>query len=109
MPRLFRVLIYVVCGVIAGALFWGAVVQGIILSLDLKHGEGFANIPSPFLGWLALIIGGLNGVTVGAVLGFFGAVKILRSALLAAAATLLIILFYYFVIDPGIYLLLSSS
>jgi hypothetical protein len=109
MPSLYRIVIGSVCGALTGAIIWGAIVRIIILLLDLKHGEGFANIPSPFLGWLSVIIGGLNGAVVGLVLGYFSVSKIIKGALLAAATTLVIILAYYFVVDPGISLLISSS
>jgi hypothetical protein len=109
MPRLYRILTGSIFGTVTGAIIWGVIVRIIILLLDLKHGEGFANIPSPFLGWLSVIIGGLDGAVIGLVLGYFGIDKIIKGALLAAATTLVIILAYYFVIDPGISLLISSS
>jgi hypothetical protein len=109
MQRLHRILAYSAIGVLTGVLIWGAIVRGILYLLDQQHGEGFAHIPSPFLGWLSFIIGGMNGAVIGLVLGFFRAGKILKGALLGAVATLGIILGYYFVIDPGISLLISSS
>jgi len=109
MQRLFQILICAIIGTLTGVLIWGAIVKGILYALDLQHGEGFAHIPSPFLGWLSLIIGGMNGTFIGAVLGVFGAVRIFRGALIALAATLAVILGYYIVIDPGITLLVWSS
>ena len=109
MPKLFRVLIYIICGTITGAIVWGLIVESIILALDLKHGEGFASIPSPFLAWLALIVGGLNGLFIGMTLGSFGTAKILKGALLAAAATIAVTIAYYLLIDPGFFVLSSSG
>lgn len=106
---LFRVLIYIICGTITGALVWGLIVECIILALDLKHGEGFASIPSPFLAWLALIVGGLNGVFIGMMLGSFGTARILKGALLAALATIIVTIAYYLLIDPGFFILSSSG
>ncbi|HEV7643055.1 MAG TPA: hypothetical protein VGO50_03860 [Pyrinomonadaceae bacterium] len=109
MLNLYRILTGSVFGVLTGAVVWGAIVRAIIFLLDLKHGEGFANIPSPFLGWLSVIIGGLDGAVIGAVLGYFSVDKVIKGALLAAATTLAIIFGYFFIIDPGISLLVSSS
>jgi hypothetical protein len=109
MTSLYRMLIGSIFAALTGAVLWGAIVRAIILLMDLKHGEGFANIPSPFLGWLSIIIGGLDGAVIGVVLGYFGVDKIIKGALLAAAATLAIILGYFLIIDPGISLLVSSS
>ncbi len=109
MLSLYRILIGSIFGALTGAIVWGAIVRAIIFLLDLKHGEGFANIPSPFLGWLSVIIGGLDGAVIGVVLGYLSTDKIIKGALLAAATTLVIILGYFFIIDPGISLLVSSS
>jgi hypothetical protein len=109
MRTLSRILIYIACGIITGAVVWGLIVESIILALDQKHGEGLLHIPSPHIFWLALIVGGMNGVVIGMTLGTFGARKLLRSAVLAIAATASVTAAYYLLIDPGFIILATSG
>jgi hypothetical protein len=108
MQRLFRILVFALCGTLAGALVWFIIVKGILYFLSQQHGEGFAHIPAPFLGWLSLIIGALNGAAIGMALGIFRALKAWQAALLAPAITFGILLVYYLVMDPGISLLVMA-
>jgi hypothetical protein len=108
MQRLFRILVFALCGALAGALVWFAIVKGVLYFLGQQHGEGFAHIPAPFLGWLSLIIGALNGAAIGAVSGSFRALKAWKVALLAPVTTFGILLVYYLVMDPGVSLLVTA-
>jgi hypothetical protein len=108
MQRLFRILVFALCGLAVGACTWIAIIKIILYFLGQQHGEGLAHIPAPFLGWLSLIIGALNGGVIGMVLGSFRALKVWKAALLAPAITFCILLTYYLVMDPGISLLVTA-
>ena len=105
MPKLFRIFIYFICGTLTGALIWGLIVELLLLAIGPPHGEGFISIPAPFLFWLALIIGGINGALIGLALGSLGTTKLLKAAAIAFAATVISTFGYFLIIDPGIFAL----